>query len=424
MIEILQDYLSSMAHAIRGTEITYALLIISLFVIPRILIRLGIPMALSAFAMGSMASTYLGFADGDQVISQFASLGIIGLFLFAGMEVDLRALRQNLRHIIEHLAVRMLVIAVLTVIICSQFSLTVAAGVLIALAIATPSTGFILDNLANSELSDDRKYWIKLKAISAEIVALGLLLIVTQGQSVGALAGSITVIFLLLLLLPFLFKKLAVIIERIAPGSEFTFLLMLGVIFGIVTKKLGAYYLVGAFMVGIMAGRYRRETRDVPTEQMLKSLHMFAAFFMPFYFFNAGMQFPTSALNRGAWIVAGVFFLLLFPIKLISIMMHRKVALHEGWRDSLPVALSLMPNLVFGLVLAELIKVIPAVPPEVYGGLVLFTLLITALAPMILKALPVASETTVYSTDDQLMQPGFDVFSKIKESRPGGDELK
>jgi hypothetical protein len=47
-----------------------------------------------------------------------------------------------------------------------------------------------------------------------------------------------------------------------------------------------------------------------------------------------------------------------------------------------------MPNLVFGLVLADILKTKMNLPINVFGGLIIYTLFITLLSPLIIKLLP------------------------------------
>lgn len=271
-------------HLHSSSELGYVFMIVILFVVPRLLLQVGIPMALTSFAVGVATSFTFGFYDEDNVISIFSTLGIISLFLFAGLEVNLTALRQSVRPIIGHLGFRVLVVVVLAAVAQQIHGVGLVPAVVLALALATPSTGFILDSIDSSNISANQKFWIKLKAISAELVALGGLLIFSQMSSPAGLVGSLLVIALLIAVLPFLLKKLALTLERFAPGSEFSFMMMLAIIFGLITKKLGAYYLVGAFLVGMVAGRYKQQSPSANSEQMLHSLRSFSTFFMPFYF--------------------------------------------------------------------------------------------------------------------------------------------
>lgn len=369
-------------------ELAYVFLIVLLFIAPRIFLRFGVPMALTAFAIGLGASFGFNVYDEDTVIPIFSTLGIISLFLFAGLEVNLDSMLKAVRPILIHVSFRVIVIAIISSFILSIYHLPLAGGLVLALALATPSAGFILDSIENSKISENQKYWIKLKAISAELVALLALLIFTQMNNLLNLGFSIFMIGLMILVLPYLIKKLSKSLESLAPGSEFGFILMLAIIAGIITKKLGAYYLVGAFLVGIIAGRYKRQANNSNIEQMLLSLRSFSSFFIPFYFFNSGLKIDHHAFSIESLLIAIVLFVISVPIKFGSVILHRRVSMDEPWKDSLAIAASLMPNLVFGLVLADILKTTMGLPIEIFGGLIIYTLFITLIAPMIVKLLP------------------------------------
>ncbi len=384
----LIDQVSYWMHSNSGSELGYAFLIFLLFVVPRFLLRMGIPMALTAFALGIIAKFGFGFYDNDNVIPIFSTLGIISLFLFAGLEVDLFALRKSLRPILAHIGFRAVVVVLLVYMIIEIHSLSPVTAILLALALATPSAGFILNSIETSNLSDNLKYWIKLKAISAELIALGALLLLSQSGSFLSLSVSVLTICIMVLVLPLLIRRLASSLEKVAPGSEFSFILMLAIISGLITKKLGAYYLVGAFLVGMATGQYKRNASDSGADQILKSLQSFSIFFMPFYFFYSGLRMPADALSLEALQVAVVFMVISAPIKIGSIILHRKISLGESWKDSVAVAVSLMPNLVFGLVLAEILKTKMGIPVSIYGGLIIYTLFTTLVSPIVLGLLP------------------------------------
>jgi Kef-type K+ transport system membrane component KefB len=371
-----------------SNELGYVFLIALLFIIPRFLLRAGIPMALTSFSLGILVSSTIGFYAADNVISLFSTLGIISLFLFAGMDVDLSALKREIRPITTHIIFRSTVIIAVSVILYYITALPIVTSVILTLAMVTPSTGFILDNIDTSNMPESQKFWIKLKAISAELVALGALLVFSQLESMAKLFGSILVIIALIVILPLLLKRLTATLERLAPGSEFGFILMLAIIAGIITKKLGAYYLVGAFLVGMAAGQFKRQSPSENTSQTLHSLRSFSAFFMPFYFFNSGLGMPLNAFSYTSLMIAFVFFVVSVPLKIGTILLHRRVAFGETWKESLAISVSLMPNLVFGLVLADILKNKFNLPVEIYGGLIIYTLLATALSPLFLKFIP------------------------------------
>ena len=382
-------------------ELGYVFLIVALFVLPRILLKFGLPMALTSFGLGILANLGLGFYDSDSVIPMFSTLGIVSLFLFAGLEVDIASMRQAVRPILSHVVIRLLVVVALSVVFSKFYDLKLVSTVILALAVSTPSTGFILDSVETSDISDNQKFWIKSKAISAELVALGILLVFSQMESAVTLIGSLLIIGILILVLPYLLKRLAAGLERLAPGSEFGFILMLAIIAGIVTKKLGAYYLVGAFIVGIVAGQYQRQSPSPTSVNLLNSLRSFSAFFMPFYFFKSGLMMPGAAFSWTAVQVALVMAVISVPLKIGTLILHRRLSQQESWSDTFSITVSLLPNLVFGLVLADILYEKMHIPLAVYGGLILYTLFITIASPLFLRFVPVSQplDLKIFDTD-------------------------
>jgi len=211
--------------------------------------------------------------------------------------------------------------------------------------------------------------------------------------------GSFLIIILMILILPFLLKKLAVSLEKLAPGSEFGFILILAIVSSLITKKLGAYYIVGAFLVGMVTGQFKRRSPSVQTEQMLQTLRSFSAFFMPFYFFNSGLKMPSEIFTVDSLNIALVLLAITFPVKIGSVLFLRRISFKEEWKDSLAIAISLTPTLIFGLVLAEILRTKMGLPTTLYVGLVIYSLLTTILSQLILKFIPVKKELGFYAED-------------------------
>ncbi|MBO8044111.1 hypothetical protein J6396_41330, partial [Pseudomonas aeruginosa] len=127
-----------------------------------------------------------------------------------------------------------------------------AAG-LLALALLTPSTGFIMDSLSRLGLSEDERFWVTSKAIAGELLALAALFIVLQAGDPGHMALSSLALLAMMIGLPLLFIALGRWVAPHAPGSEFSLLVMVGMVAAYITYLLGVYYLVGAFIAGLVA---------------------------------------------------------------------------------------------------------------------------------------------------------------------------
>lgn len=370
-------------------ELGYVAVLFALFVVPRALQRFGVPAAITSLALGAVAGLGFGLFQTDTTLHLLAAFGIVALFLFAGLEVDLGRLRTDGVVLLQHLFVRAVLLTAVAFAIHRWMGLGGRPATLLALALLTPSTGFILDSIGGLDLGADEKRWIQSKAIATELLALLVLFGALQSISIERMGISLAVLVGMILVLPLVFRGFAVLVVPFAPRSEFAFLLMIAVICAFVTRELGVYYLVGAFVVGMAAQSYRRKLPSMASESLIHAVEMFASFFIPFYFFNAGLELRREDLSLGALAWGAVFLLVGIPLRVLSVVAHRRLALGERGARGVRIAVALLPTLVFGLVIADILRDRFAVPPEIFGGVILSTLVTTALpAAFFRRALP------------------------------------
>jgi len=373
------------------SDLSYVGLLFVLFVIPRFLQRYRLPAAITSLLLGIVAGE-LGLFDQDATLGLLSTLGITTLFLFAGLEVDVDDLRPDARVLLQHLAIWLVTLIATVAAATLLFGLQWRAGTLLALAIVTPSTGFILDSLDRFGLSHAEKRWIKAKAISSELVALGLMFIVLRSGSFQELGLSFLALVLLIGLLPPLFRWFAAAISPYAPRSEFAFLIMVALISSSITRHLGVYYLVGAFIAGLAARQFRDQLPAMSSERMLLAVEAFASVFIPFYFFKAGQHIELETLG-GPAIGAGLVITLAFlTLRLSEVALHRRIVLKEPPSKGAKVGIALLPTLVFSLVCAELLRDKFIVPGYLIGGVVFYTILNTMLPGIVLKVPPPSFE--------------------------------
>ncbi len=85
-------------------QLAFIGLLFALFLVPKMLQRFRIPGAVTALLMGFGASL-LGFFSDDVTLRLFSTLGIVSLFLFAGLEIDGAELRRNVKPLVLHAAI-------------------------------------------------------------------------------------------------------------------------------------------------------------------------------------------------------------------------------------------------------------------------------------------------------------------------------
>lgn len=368
-----------------SNELIYLLLIFALLVIPRAMQRFKLPAPITCLLLGLGAMLVFGERTHDPVITLLSTLGISSLFLFAGLEVDVAALRQGLARLLVHLAVRSIALVGVGWLAWRYLDVGWQAAALIALALLTPSTGFILDTLERLGLDKEERFWVTSKAIAGELMALALLFVVLLADDPVQLGASSAVMLAMIVGLPLLFIALGRWVVPHAPGSEFSLLVMVGLVAAYVTYKLGVYYLVGAFVAGLVARLLRLRMPRMASDDNIHALRLFATFFVPFYFFHAGTQISRDALSWEALGLGIALTMVALPLRIGVIWLQRRAMFGEQHHSSLKVAVALAPTLVFTLVLAEILHSRFDISGALFGALILYTTLNTLMPSLLLR---------------------------------------
>lgn len=368
-----------------GSELGYVFLLFGLFVVPRVLQRWRVPTAISSFALGVGAGSGLGLFTHDQTLHLLATFGIVGLFLFAGLEVVVSDLRRSASILAQHLAVRLAMLAVVAGLLSYSLDLDTRQTALVSLALLIPSTGFILDSLGSFGLTTEEAYWVKTKAIATELLALVILFVVMQSSSATRLAGASVILIALIAIIPPIFRLFATAVAPWAPKSEFAFLVMMAIVVAYATRQLGAYYLVGAFVVGIAAQRLREDLPAEASERLMHAVEVFASFFAPFYFFAAGAELPAEVFSPRALLYGLLLTATVIPFRLGAVFLQRYLALGEHPRVSMRIAVPMLPTLVFTLVIAGILRAEFGLSDTYVGALVVYAVVNTTFPGLVLR---------------------------------------
>jgi Kef-type K+ transport system membrane component KefB len=367
-------------------------LLLVLILLPRVLQRYRLPSAITSLALG-FGAQQLGLIPPTATLSLLSTLGIVALFLFAGLEINAGELRRDARFLIQFGALWAVFAGLTAAGAAWAFDLNVRAALLVALGLLTPSAGFILSSLDAAGMTQAERFAIKSKVIAAELLALATMFVVMQSSSARQLGLAVTALAGILIVVPLAFRFFAAVVLPHAPKSEFAFLLGVAVITAIVTRALGVYYLLGAFIVGVSAQRFRSKLPALSSEKLVDALEAFGSVFIPFYFFVAGAHIDRS---QTTWwgLALGVAFLAAFvPLRIAVFTAHRRFALREPGSTSRRVSTMLIPTLVFTLVVTDLLRGAVGAPDYVIGALIVYTVLNTLVPTWLLGAPPPAFET-------------------------------
>lgn len=377
-VQTILDYL-------RSDEMAYILLIFVIFVVPKLLQRFRLPAAISGFGLGAAAGLGLGLFQDDATIKLLSTLGIVTLFLHAGLDISFVELQRNRRILVQHISIFAGLLLATSLAVLWLSGHTFRECLLIALALVTPSTGFIVDSIKSYDLNAGEKEWIRSKAVATELVALAVMFLALQSLTLEKFLISLGVLLALILLIPLLFRFFVARIAPYAANAEFAFLIMLATAAAFVTRKIGAYYLVGAFVVGVTARRFQQQIPSVTSERLIGAIELFASFFIPFYFFYSGCHLQRDDFATNAWLIGLAMLLSVIPLRFFIVAAHRMLALGESIHESSRVAIPILPTLVFTLVIAQILREQYALSGAMYGGLILYALVSSLLGSIVFR---------------------------------------
>lgn len=355
-----------------SSNLVFLGLIFALIVIPRALQRFRLPAPLSSFGLGMLAARLLGGALHDPTLALLSTLGISSLFLFAGLDVEVQELWRGRRPLVSHLLLQSLLVAGAVWYAVNSLGQPWTVALLAALALLTPSTGFILEALPALGLDADERFWVSIKAVGGEILALGIAFVVLQSGSTTALTVSSLVIVCMVFGIPLLLRLLVRLVVPYAPGAEFSLLVMVGLVAAYLTERLGVNYLFGAFLAGFIARRLRSRLPKLASDENLRAVQLFASFFVPFYFFAAGMDVPAAALTWRSLQLGLLFTGVMLPLRIAVVWLQRRFIKGETAVGSLKVATALTPTLIFTLVLATILRDRFHIADTLYGALLVY----------------------------------------------------
>lgn len=362
-------------------------LLFALFLVPKLLQRFRIPAAVTALLMGA-AATALGLFPEDPTLALLSTLGITALFLFAGLEIDADELRQNIRPLALHGAIWTALAIATGIAAAIILDVSPRTAALLALAIVTPSTGFILSTLSTFGLAPAEQRSVRIYAVGSELIALTALFFVLQSTSPSRLALALLAMAGVVVIIPLAFRMFASSVAPFAPRSEFAFLLMVAVVCAYATRLLGVYYLVGAFIVGVAAQQFRGRHPAMSSEKMVDALEAFGSVFIPFYFFHAGTEIVGERLTFRAIALGLLLVVVVVPIRVAVISLHRNLALGERFDVSRRIGSAMIPTLVFTLVIVGLLENKFGLSPEIATALVIYTIVNTTIPAFVLRSEP------------------------------------
>lgn len=374
-------------------DLEYLAIFTLVLILPKLLLRFKVPSGITALLIGTIFGTFDSSLTENQLFRFLSQIGITSLFVFAGLEVDFKEIKNDRTYLFKFLSKSIFVLVAIAICFHYFFAIPLQESIIFSLGIFTPSAGFIMNSLHSYNVSEDQEYWIKSKAISKEIVAILLLFLALQSGEWKSFAISISFFVALFISLPPIFRFFFKFVSPYAPNSEVPFLVVLSLVAGVLSKEVGAYYLVGAFAVGLIGSQFKKEIFKESEHSLFMALSSFFNVFLPFYFFYSGLKISPNELSLGALYIAIGLFVAFVPMRVFLIRMSMKLFLKDYNPEAFNISLSLMPTLIFGLVISSILKERGIIDPKWIYALIIYTIM-TSLIPAIIFSIQGKRDST------------------------------
>ncbi|MGV8172368.1 MAG: cation:proton antiporter [Candidatus Woesearchaeota archaeon] len=361
--------------------IKFLVIMIVIFFIPKITNRFyNIPFPLTELLLGILLSIiFPQYFFTDDIITVLSTIGIITLFVYAGIEVDSTFLLKHKYFFIQNIIMSFFIVLVVSILIYVLFSTSIIISLLIALALTIPSASYIISSLNSSFYKT--KEWIHGKAIIGEIFGLFFLIILLKINHIWILLLTLAVIIALIIIMPIILRILFDKIFSQLIGSEFSFIFVVAVISAYITQLLGIHFLVGAFVAGVVSRRfisniikdhkYQAVTED-RGKQIISGFGLFATVFVPFYFFSVGLSIQKDMFSWYTVLIALALCLIISLIRTISITIQRIIKIHEKFKEAVHTSNILIPTLVFTFVISDILYKEYNLSHQIYSILMLY----------------------------------------------------
>jgi len=343
---------------------------------------LGIPV-IKALLFGSEALSALDL---------LSTLGIVFLLFLAGLEIELKKIKETSRDsVLLALGTSLVPLTLGTVFLVSLgYDLIVAIVFGGALAVTAGGTivGVLMEfNVCNTKLG---AIFVAAGTIDdvLEVFLLSLIVMMIQGESLTQLAFLPIEIALFILVSFFLFKLMAKILPhfRLRGDSIELFSLVMILLIGLaaVSELLEIGYLLGAIFAGFLLQTSLKKVGEKREQEVINTTRLLTmAFVVPFFFATIGLNFDVGLIFTHPMftvatviLVVGGALLGAFLTKPFSSLTFKQLYL-VGWAMSSKGSVE--------MVIALLARKYGLLPPEIFSALVAMAIITTLAFPFLLS---------------------------------------
>ena len=373
-----------------------------------ILRRIGLPTILGELVAGVLLGpAVLGWVEPHKTIEVLAQMGIFFLMLHTGVTTQPREFFKAMKSSFGIAIVGAIVPFSVSVWVAIAFGLEWQPAIFVGLTMTATAVVITLKIFRDLGLHDTHMARIVVAACVVDdlltLLFFSIFLSTLSGQalsfeSIFTICGKVILFFSIVILAGIWLYPLLKHPFQHREGKGFTFVLVLGLSFGLFAEAIGLHMILGAYMAGLF---FREEVANIELIKKVEDrLYGIAYSFLgPIFFISLGFHITFSALEgSGLWFVLA----LTFACAIGQIVSAGGMALREGFSrlESICVGVGMMGRAEMAFVLASLGFHMKAISSEVFSILIFTTFLLNIMTILGLKMISVKLQKETGTRDN------------------------
>lgn len=310
--------------------------------------NLGISVTIIELTIGFILGNWFLPLESAKAIGGISEIGALALFFLVGLHVQLREMKAFRRDILSVVSIGAVSALVGMLAIYAPLGLTKVEALFAAATVMATGVGVVMRVLQEYGHEKTKTGRLLLACSTFEdfpaILLLCLAPLIASGDGV---TGTATFLLKACLVVSCVFAVRFLVSVGKFPKIPLALLLPAVIVAAWGTSVLGFTSLLGAFLVGVLCGKDRREGYEVYLKPVMD-------FFIPIFFIMVGMRVKAETLLMPeSWMLASALIVVAFVSKLLcfsGIRERAKVAGVDAWAITLGMLPRGLPGLVFATV--------------------------------------------------------------------------
>jgi Kef-type K+ transport system membrane component KefB len=376
------------------------IILVIAFIFGELFKRIGLPevvgQILAGLVFGIPFLKNLLFEEGSSllIIDFLATLGILLLLFLAGIEIEIKKIRETSRDsILVSLSSALVPFTLGFFFILAFFpNYGILAALIFGGAMMVTSEGTKVKVLMDLNSLNTRLGAVMLAAGAIddifEVLFLSLVVVFAQGGNLFQLAMIPVELIIFLVVAYISFKVISKALKYLdkIPGEQtglFSVVMIFVLVLAALSESLNVGYLIGAILGGFLLQMSLKKISEQNKREMINVIKLVAlGFIVPFFFVNVGLTFDLTTLFSNTPLIAATL-IIAFSGKLVGTLIIKPVST-LNWKQLYYTGWAMNSRGAAELVIALIAMQYGLIPLEVFSALVAMSIITTLTFPPVL----------------------------------------